>query len=425
MTSEFIKEKILLNYCYNIILEDNEVVDLVGLETADILRPIFDEFESEMIIQKTRCRRATEDKELADQQKAIVLEDGHVLVMSFDNFLTLSKKLLPQKINRIDLTFLHSPFVQKIITENCLLSYINDKSFVDFGKNSDDGGKIVKIAKLSPSAMRYCIIEKDDFMNATLDSAKQQNLQGEALKQVYKLRNEHYKINIIKRFLEDLNTGILDQTLNKVNLNCITWNIDLQFKGNMLDDKAQIEFSGKDSRAIGKDPSGNLVSIKLMPEYIKHFPNLPQFAENLILILGSYDPKHIDRIEFIKKYIKDKYTNYWPAFLKDLKQVCVETNDENLSNYIGLSRFVIVEDSFPGGKDFELGVLLKHPGTITIILREEGKRSTTMTNDFEVTRLYTKRLDYNENSLKDMIDKSITEAENMLQSKKSKLDTIS
>ena len=192
------------------------------------------------------------------------------------------------------------------MSEKDLLSFIDKKMATNFLLN-DDGSKIVKIIKLSPSAMRYCVLEEDGLIKAMLESEKHQNLQSEPLKQVCRFRNEHFKNMILKAFLDDLNTGILDHVLNDVGLNCVTWNTELQFKKKTDEDTSFFDFNANDSRVIGKDSNGNIIPIKLMPEYIKHFPNVTRLAENLILILGSYKPEHIERIETIKKHIKEKH----------------------------------------------------------------------------------------------------------------------
>lgn len=96
--------------------------------------------------------------------------------------------------------------------------------------------------------------------------------------------------------------------------------------------------------------------------------------QNTILLLGNYGPggTRLDKIsEMLKGF------GYRVLMVRDINTTG-ESLREKVARLATLARFVVIEDSYPGGQISEIEIL-RSIGAICVIIRETGRKSTFMT----------------------------------------------
>ncbi len=95
--------------------------------------------------------------------------------------------------------------------------------------------------------------------------------------------------------------------------------------------------------------------------------------KDLVLLLGNFSEGN-SRLKQIEKMFSKRYQ---VIRIDDLKQASSDSLLHTVIRIATLARFIVIEDSFPGGQLYELGKI-ENIGLITAIVREQGKASSFM-----------------------------------------------
>ncbi|MBI4833445.1 MAG: hypothetical protein HY811_01310 [Planctomycetes bacterium] len=134
-----------------------------------------------------------------------------------------------------------------------------------------------------------------------------------------------------------------------------------------------------------------------------------------ILIIGDYSREQ--RLREIAAALSKRYT---PILVKDIPDSLYQDIRQKAITIGSVSRFVIVEDSSPSGHLRELDDC-KNNDWITVILREQGQKSTFMTAGISNTSTIMKEFEYTTDSLNNVIENAIKWAEETIVTRKKQM----
>lgn len=130
-----------------------------------------------------------------------------------------------------------------------------------------------------------------------------------------------------------------------------------------------------------------------------------QHKAKTVLILGDYSQEQ--RLRKIAAFLSKSYN---PLLAKDIPDNLQQDLRQKVVTIGAVSRFVIVEDSSPSGHIREL-VDCKNNDWVTIILREQGQKSTFMTAGISNTSTVIKEYEYTPNNLQAVLTNAVDWAE--------------
>jgi len=120
--------------------------------------------------------------------------------------------------------------------------------------------------------------------------------------------------------------------------------------------------------------------------------NISTLKEKSVLILGS-ERTSLDRMRAIKSYLEKIGTGYAGIIVRDYADIPVQSTEEKVVMFASLCRFVLCEDSEPGGQIDELKICATNR-FVTAILREKSKRGTFMQEDYPVDYAFINIFEY-------------------------------
>jgi putative methionine-R-sulfoxide reductase with GAF domain len=103
--------------------------------------------------------------------------------------------------------------------------------------------------------------------------------------------------------------------------------------------------------------------------------------QNRILILGKDNGKELTRLLKIKNIINSM--GYEGVLVKEYADIPEISNEDKVRTFAGLCRFVILENSFPGGQIVEAKICSTNR-IVTAFIREEGIGSSFMVTDYSI-----------------------------------------
>lgn len=138
-----------------------------------------------------------------------------------------------------------------------------------------------------------------------------------------------------------------------------------------------------------------------------------------VLLLGSYRGAEMERLRQISSAVRGH--NYTPIVASDFPDVPEASNEEKVRYLADASRFVIVENSTPGGQLFEAKMLADNR-IVTAFLREEGKLASYMVSDLHKDYNFMQEFTYEAGSVNAVIERVITWAEGKVSERKAWFD---
>ncbi len=138
---------------------------------------------------------------------------------------------------------------------------------------------------------------------------------------------------------------------------------------------------------------------------------LPDFVaevkEQTVALLGSYSKKGRRRLEEVAIQLKPDYN---PILVDDLDDMPVTGLRQKGVLLAGASRFVVLEDSEPGGQILELEKCYQNE-CIVVVLRERGQHSSFMTHGYGNTSKLVKEFEYTTDDLPLIVEEATKWAE--------------
>jgi len=133
---------------------------------------------------------------------------------------------------------------------------------------------------------------------------------------------------------------------------------------------------------------------------------ISKFKENTVLVLGKDTGEELKLLQRIQKILSD--LNYNSIIVKDLDDIPAQSNEEKVRLCAHLSKFSIIENSYPAGQIAELSKICSTSRIVTATLRESGKGSTYMVTDYDIDYNHIKEFIYEdscdlENKVKDAV----------------------
>lgn len=129
--------------------------------------------------------------------------------------------------------------------------------------------------------------------------------------------------------------------------------------------------------------------------------------QSRVLVCGNYGEgaASVERVSQILGSL-----DYDPFLLTDTPDIPAMSLPQKFSTFALSSRFVVVEDSFPGGQNVELQ-MAHAQGILTLVLRGRGKRGTWMTAGGALTSRVFREMEYEPDQLPQVVEEGVTWAE--------------
>jgi hypothetical protein len=138
---------------------------------------------------------------------------------------------------------------------------------------------------------------------------------------------------------------------------------------------------------------------------------LERFKERHVLILGDFSEVGRVRIEAIKAVLIRH--GYYAFTLDDLKEIPELDLRQKLTAIASVCRFIVVDDSSRAGQAAEIPIL-ESLRVVAVILRLRGSDSTFVNRPLSVTSKVIREVEYEPQTLKQVLDESIQWAEALL-----------
>lgn len=133
--------------------------------------------------------------------------------------------------------------------------------------------------------------------------------------------------------------------------------------------------------------------------------------EKWVLVLGSYDQPGMVRLDSIKRTLRE--LKFEPIILEDVPDHPQQSLQQKVLVLSQLSRFVVVEDSFPSGHLSEVQLCVQG-SCPTVLLRAHGKAASYMTVGLGDSSRMILEKDYNPDSLLADLSEAVEWAENLI-----------
>ncbi|KYG93728.1 hypothetical protein ABEW24_06410 [Paenibacillus jamilae] len=147
---------------------------------------------------------------------------------------------------------------------------------------------------------------------------------------------------------------------------------------------------------------------------------LQESKEKTVLILGKDSPdEYMQQLIGISETVKE--LGYHPILIKKQPEIRTISNEEKMLAYASISRFVIIEKSFPAGQIDEAKICAFNR-IPSIWIHQEGTGDTWMQGDYEVDFKFIKSFAYNASNHSDIIYIAIKWMEEFLKEKEEYLD---
>jgi len=163
------------------------------------------------------------------------------------------------------------------------------------------------------------------------------------------------------------------------------------------------------SHVIAIQESGPEILTTLSPEHeVSIVDMFRKWKTNSVLILGSYRGVEMERLRQISSSVAKR--GYTPMLASDFPDVPEASNEEKVRYLADASRFVILENSTPGGQLFEAKMLVDNR-IVTAFFRETGKIASYMLSDLYKDFNFVQEFTYEPHSLDAAMEQVIAWAE--------------
>jgi len=146
-----------------------------------------------------------------------------------------------------------------------------------------------------------------------------------------------------------------------------------------------------------------------------------KFKERSVLVLGSYSPDGLEKIDRICGALKQK--NYEPVLIKDVPDFEQYDLHQKVAAVGSVVRFIIIENSIPSGHLNEIDIC-KDNNWVTIILRNELSHSSAMTLSAEHYSKVIIDKKYTDKNIEKVLEETLNWAEKKLIELKKEFDDL-
>lgn len=161
-----------------------------------------------------------------------------------------------------------------------------------------------------------------------------------------------------------------------------------------------------------------LSTLKEVPEDVVRA--VEELRESSVLVLGKDCGPEVARLKHISRALRAK--GYRPRLVKEASDIPELSNEEKVRVFADLSRFVILENSYPAGQIAELKICATNR-IVTATLREKGRGSSYMVTDYSKDFDFIQEFEFlSEDEIPAAVDEATTWAESKLEERRSYYD---
>lgn len=142
--------------------------------------------------------------------------------------------------------------------------------------------------------------------------------------------------------------------------------------------------------------------------------------EKTVLVLGKDSPEeYMQQLKNISEVLRQH--GYTPILIKEQPEIRTLSNEEKMLAYASISKFVIIEKSYPAGQIDEAKICAFNR-VPSIWLQQDGMGDTWMQGDYEVDFKFINAFSYNQENQREVLASAINWAEDFLKAKSEYLD---
>lgn len=144
--------------------------------------------------------------------------------------------------------------------------------------------------------------------------------------------------------------------------------------------------------------------------------------EKMVLVLGKDSPQeYMKELEDICECVEKM--GYTPILIKKQDEIETITNEEKMLAYASISRFVIIEKSYPAGQidEAKICAINRFP---TIWLQKEGMGDTWMQGDYHIDQRSIQLFKYKDKNVKGKLEEAVKWVEQFIKEKSESLNDL-
>ncbi|KZD51210.1 MULTISPECIES: hypothetical protein [Bacillus] len=144
--------------------------------------------------------------------------------------------------------------------------------------------------------------------------------------------------------------------------------------------------------------------------------------EKMVLVLGKDSPQeYMKELEDICECVEKM--GYTPILIKKQDEIETITNEEKMLAYASISRFVIIEKSYPAGQidEAKICAINRFP---TIWLQKEGMGDTWMQGDYHIDQRSIQLFKYKDENVKGKLEEAVKWVEQFIKEKSETLNDL-
>ncbi|MDA1782685.1 hypothetical protein PDL07_08340 [Bacillus cereus] len=144
--------------------------------------------------------------------------------------------------------------------------------------------------------------------------------------------------------------------------------------------------------------------------------------EKMVLVLGKDSPQeYMKELEDICECVEKM--GYTPILIKKQDEIETITNEEKMLAYASISRFVIIEKSYPAGQidEAKICAINRFP---TIWLQKEGMGDTWMQGDYHIDQRSIQIFKYKDENVKGKLEEAVKWVEQFIKEKSESLNDL-
>ncbi|MEI5921774.1 hypothetical protein COL48_12295 [Bacillus toyonensis] len=144
--------------------------------------------------------------------------------------------------------------------------------------------------------------------------------------------------------------------------------------------------------------------------------------EKMVLVLGKDSPQeYMKELEDICECVEKM--GYTPILIKKQDEIETITNEEKMLAYASISRFVIIEKSYPAGQidEAKICAINRFP---TIWLQKEGMGDTWMQGDYHIDQRSIQLFKYKDENVKGKLEEAVKWVEQFIKEKSESLNDL-
>ncbi|MBD8074070.1 hypothetical protein [Bacillus thuringiensis] len=144
--------------------------------------------------------------------------------------------------------------------------------------------------------------------------------------------------------------------------------------------------------------------------------------EKMVLVLGKDSPQeYMKELEDICECVEKM--GYTPILIKKQDEIETITNEEKMLAYASISRFVIIEKSYPAGQidEAKICAINRFP---TIWFQKEGMGDTWMQGDYHIDQRSIQLFKYKDENVKGKLEEAVKWVEQFIKEKSESLNDL-